>query len=220
MQLATSALAPNCLLCGAPSARHFALIDEKRYWNCRACGLTFLDPSDRMRPIEEQAYYRLHANEPQDESYLAAVERLISHLLPRLPSGAIGLDYGCGAQGTVGRLMRRHDLVMAEYDPVFADHMPVLQGKYDFITCAEAISHFHNPARDFRLLSNMLRPGGWIGILSDMLDHDDAFMSWRYRHDPSRVVFYRPSSFRLMAGRFGWRVHTPTRNVVLLEKVR
>jgi SAM-dependent methyltransferase len=220
MQVAMTALAPNCILCGAPSARHFALIDEKRFWNCRACGVTFLDPSDRLSAVEEQAYYRQHANDPIDDAYEAAVDRLLSHLLPRLPDGATGLDYGCGPQRTVSRLMRQHDIVMTEYDPVFVDQISALQGQYHFITCAEAVSHFHNPARDFRLLNNLLRPGGWIGILTEMLEYDDAFMGWRYRRNPTRVAFYRPSSFRVMARRFGWRVHTPARDVVLLEKVR
>jgi SAM-dependent methyltransferase len=212
--------APNCVLCGAPSARHFALIDEKRYWNCRTCGITFLDANDHLSPQEEQVHYRLHAMDPQDEAYEAAVGRLVSHLLPRLPAGALGLDYGCGPKRTLSRLMRQHDFVMSEYDPVFMDQFSALQGKYDFITCAEAVSHFRSPARDFRLLNNLLRPGGWIGLLTEMLEHDDAFMGWRYRRDPTRVVFYKPTSFTVIARRFGWRVHTPTRGVVLLEKAR
>lgn len=127
-----------------------------------------------------------------------------------------GLDYGCGPGPALAAMMRETGHRMAVYDPFFAQDKVPLAGTYDFITCTEAAEHFHNPRREFEKLSEMLKPGGILAIMTIFQTDDARFEGWRYRHDPTHVVFYRPCTFRVIAGQLGLSCEIMGRDVAFL----
>lgn len=209
---------PECVLCGIRDVGLFRVVDEKRYWRCRRCEITFMDAADRLSRAREHAHYRLHDNDPTDTRYRAFLSRLTTHLLPRLAQGASGLDYGCGPGPTVSALMQEHGYGVVNYDPLFLRVDAALDKRYDFITCTEVAEHFHDPRREFARLDALLRPGGWLGVMTGMLRRDEDFADWHYRRDPTHVVFYKPPTFAFLAEHFRWRAYHPAPDVVLLEK--
>lgn len=82
------------------------------------------------------------------------------------------------------------------------------------------MEHFHDPRREFARLDGLLRPGGWLGIMTAMLDDDSRFANWRYRRDRTHVAFYKPASFAFLASEYAWRVEHPAPGVILLAKAQ
>ncbi len=117
-------------------------------------------------------------------------------------------------------MLREAGHEVALYDPFFAPDAAVLERRYDFITCTEAAEHFHDPAGEFDRFDRMLRPGGWLALMTCFQTDDARFARWHYRRDPTHVVFYRAATFQCIARRFGWQCEVPCKDVVLMRKGR
>ncbi len=89
---------------------------------------------------------------------------------------------------------------------------------YDFISCTETIEHFFEPAREFKILNNMLLKGGVLGVMTAFLEPEQDFDLWYYRKDPTHVVFYHRNTFRSIASKMGWSYTFPDKGVVLFKK--
>jgi SAM-dependent methyltransferase len=194
------------------------VVGGRDYWRCEACEATFLAPTQRPTPADERAEYLLHANDPQDAGYRRFLFRLAEPLLARLAPACEGLDYGCGPGPALAAMLREAGHDVALYDPFFAPEAAVLERRYDFITCTEAAEHFHDPAGEFDRFDRMLRPGGWLALMTCFQTDDARFARWHYRRDPTHVVFYRATTFQRIARRFGWQCEVPCKDVVLMRK--
>lgn len=115
-------------------------------------------------------------------------------------------------------MLREAGHSIALYDPFFAPDPAPLQEHYDFITCTEAAEHFHDPAREFERFDALLRPGGWLGLMTCFQTDDAQFARWHYRLDPTHVVFYRESTVRWLTRHFGWECEIPAPDVALIHK--
>lgn len=208
----------NCPLCQCPDTVTLALVNERRYWRCGECRLVFLSLEQRPDAQAERQRYLQHRNSPDDPDYRAFLSRLSSHLVPCLPPGASGLDYGCGPGPTLSVMLEEQGFNMQLYDPFFAPDPSVLESTYDFITCTETTEHFHSPAREFQQLDSMLKEGGWLGVMTELLDSDAQFEGWWYHRDFTHVCFYRRETMEWIARRFGWEVAFPRKNVILFQK--
>ncbi len=208
----------RCPVCETPGARYFLHVDRRDYWRCEHCRATFLDPAQLPGPEAEHAEYRLHCNDVDDEGYRRFLGQLAEPLLERLPPAQCGLDYGCGPGPVLAEMLREAGHQVALFDPLFFDDPQVMARHYDFVTCTEVVEHFHRPADAFRQLDRLLRPGGWLAVMTCFQTDDTRFATWHYRRDATHVVFYREETFRCLAQRHGWGCAFPRRNVALLRK--
>lgn len=76
----------------------------------------------------------------------------------------------------------------------------------------------HQPADEFARFHQRLCTGGWLAIMTTFLNNDDGSVDWSYRRDITHVVFYRETTFRHIAGEFGWECIVPRKNTVLMRK--
>jgi 2-polyprenyl-3-methyl-5-hydroxy-6-metoxy-1,4-benzoquinol methylase len=210
--------AAPCPVCDRDAGRLFACVDGRDYYRCRICEATFLARDQLPSAQEELEEYLLHRNAPDDPAYRGFLSRLTEPLLARLAPGATGLDYGCGPGPTLAALMRAGGHRMALYDPFFHPNPEALECTYDFVTCTEVVEHFHHPAREFRRLDALLKPGGWLAIQTAFQTDDARFARWNYRRDPTHVVFYRSHTFQRIAQCHGWDPVFPDHNIVFMRK--
>ncbi len=209
---------PACPLCGAEDARAFAERRGTRYFRCGVCRLVFMHPERRPDAAAELAHYGTHWNDVHDPRYRAFLARVADPLAQRLPPGAHGLDYGAGPAPALARMMEERGFRMSVHDPFFAPDEDALRRTYDFVACTETAEHFHRPAAEWARLDALLRPGGWLGVMTELLDDARDFAGWRYARDPTHVCFYADETMRWIADRYGWRMESPGRNVVLFHK--
>lgn len=209
---------PTCPLCASRSIRAFANVESGLYFRCGDCRLTFLAPEHLPDRASELATYRLHQNDPGDPRYRAFLSRLIEPLLRHLEPGMVGLDFGCGPGPTIAPMLAERGLEVVDYDPFFRPDPGVLEQRYDFITCSETVEHFHAPGREFDRLDALLRPGGWLGLMTTLLEDDGGFADWWYRRDPTHVCFFRRETMSWIAARFDWSVRFAGSTVALFHK--
>ncbi|MEK9660939.1 MAG: class I SAM-dependent methyltransferase, partial [Alphaproteobacteria bacterium] len=127
-------------------------------------------------------------------------------------------DYGCGAAPALAAMLGEAGHRVALYDPLFRPDRAALARRYDFIACSETAEHFHDPAGEFARFDAMLRPGGWLAIMTCFQTDDARFAGWHYRRDPTHVVFYREATFRHLAVHHGWICEIPCKDVALMRK--
>lgn len=208
----------SCPLCGARHTRGFAEVDGKRYYRCEVCRLTFLDPVQLPSREDERATYDQHRNDPADPRYRAFLSRLVEPLRAHLEPGMVGLDFGCGPGPTIGAMLAEHGIRVVDYDPLYRPSSSALEQRYDFVTCTEVVEHLHAPGRELVAIDRLLNPGGWLGMMTEMLEDDAGFATWWYRRDPTHVAFFRRETMAWIAARFGWKLSFPARTVALFHK--
>jgi ubiquinone/menaquinone biosynthesis C-methylase UbiE len=106
------------------------------------------------------------------------------------------------------------------YDPIFAPDEGVFDRSYDFVTCTEVVEHFAEPRREFDRLDRLVRPGGRVAIMTEVLAPGRDFETWRYARDPTHLCFYRSASIEWVAAHFGWSLEVPHPNVAIYLKAR
>lgn len=211
-------LPADCSLCSSKSVRPYAITHGRRYVACETCGLVSMVPADRLGAEAERAHYATHENDPADEGYRRFLDRLAGPLTERLASGAVGLDFGSGPGPTLSVMLEERGFRTRIYDPFFAADPSVLEHTFDFITCTETAEHFFDPRSAFERLDAVLRPGGWLGVMTQLLTSRRIFTQWRYARDPTHVTFYRPQTLAWIAAHFGWTLERPRRDVALFHK--
>lgn len=209
----------NCLVCGC-DATSVLLVDRdnKAYHRCSVCYATFLDPSCFLTSAAEYAHYLTHENDVNDAGYRTYLSKLAGPLLARLEPASSGLDYGCGPAPALADMMREAGHNMSVFDPFFETDRSALARTYDFVTCTETAEHFHRPEAEFKRLSGLLKPGGVLAVMTIFQTDDARFENWRYRHDPTHVVFYREHTFAALAHKLEMQCEIFAKDVVFLNK--
>ncbi|MGI9449225.1 MAG: class I SAM-dependent methyltransferase [Geminicoccaceae bacterium] len=208
----------SCPVCNVFSPVPFQEVDERRYWRCEICEARFLDPRQLPSAEEERTHYLHHENDVDDPRYRKFLSKLADPLLDKLEPGLSSLDYGCGPGPALAKMLEEAGRRMALYDPFFFPDDSALETTYDVITCTEVVEHFHRPFDEFSRLDRLLRPGGWLGIMTCFQTDDQRFATWHYRRDPTHVVFYRETTLRHIAAQRGWTCTIPGKDVALMQK--
>jgi 2-polyprenyl-3-methyl-5-hydroxy-6-metoxy-1,4-benzoquinol methylase len=138
--------------------------------------------------------------------------------LDRLCHGMRGLDFGCGPGPTLSVMLAEAGMVMDDYDPYYRANPGALECSYDFVTCTEVVEHFRRPAQDWARLTALLRPGGWLGVMTKLVISRERFAAWHYKEDPTHVSFHGPGTFDWLGERFGLSVERVEPDVMLMKK--
>jgi ubiquinone/menaquinone biosynthesis C-methylase UbiE len=93
---------------------------------------------------------------------------------------------------------------MSLWDPFFHSDESVLNNRYDFIVCCETIEHFYNPLEEFELMITLLKPGGKLCCMSELLPKDMSFNDWYYKNDPTHVIFYSEENLKWIKENVGF----------------
>ena len=190
----------------------------RTYHRCPECFLIFVDRDDLLTPGEEKVRYDLHQNDPKDPRYRKHLNQLAQPLLARLgPTSQNGLDFGSGPGPTLSLVLDEAGHHMTLYDPFYAPDDESLQKRYDFVTCTETMEHFHHPGEEWLLLTSLIKPGGWLGIMTSLINGPDSFPNWYYKDDDTHVCFYSEATFQFLATRDHLSVEIINDNVILFQ---
>lgn len=209
---------PLCPLCLSNQAPFYFEDKNRSYFQCLRCELVFVPPAQRLDAVSEKAHYDHHDNNPDDQGYRQFLSRLALPLLKRLPSGLQGLDFGCGAGPALAHMLREAGHNVALYDIYYQPDATVLEKTYDFITATEVIEHLFDPHNVWLQWLNLVKPGGWISIMTKLVTDLDGFASWHYKVDPTHVCFFSQATFIYLAERDKLELEFIGNDVILLRK--
>ena len=169
---------------------------------------------------DEKAHYDTHQNNPQDADYRKFLNRLLAPLKDKLAPGACGLDFGAGPGPTLSIMLEELGFPMNIYDIFYANDPSVLQQQYDFITISETVEHLHNPGKELQRLWTLLKPGGLLGIMTQLITDETLFPNWYYKRDPTHVCFYSRPTFHWLAKQWQASLEFAAKDVILIHKFR
>ncbi len=209
---------PRCPLC---AEREPVLYHEGRartFWRCARCALVFVPPEAWPDAAAEKARYDQHRNDPNDAGYRRFLERIAGPIAARVAPGAEGLDFGCGPGPALAAMLEARGLRVALYDPFYAPDPSALARTYDFVTATEVLEHLHRPAETLDRLFALVRPDGWLGVMTQPVQPPEAFASWRYARDATHVCFYSRTTFEHIGQRWRAEAEFAADDVVLFRR--
>ncbi len=211
---------PNlfCPLCLSADLSHFYSDARRHYQRCQRCQLVFVDSRQHLPLAEEKAIYDLHQNALDDPGYLSFLSRLAEPLLARLPANSQGLDFGCGPGPALAELCKSAGHRVKLYDPFFANFPEHLQQTYDFILATEVVEHLREPRCEFATLFGLLKPGGWLGIMTKLVKNAEAFAKWHYKNDQTHIAFFSQASFNWLAAHYDCQIEFIGTDVIILQR--
>ncbi|MEA1910513.1 MAG: class I SAM-dependent methyltransferase [Spirochaetota bacterium] len=208
----------SCPLCLSAGSKLFYSDSFRDYYRCSQCNLIHVPPSQYLTREFELAEYNKHQNSPEDKGYRKFLSRLFIPLNDLIKKGGHGLDFGCGPGPTLSVMFEEAGHSMSLYDPFYATDNNTLKNKYEFITASEAVEHFHNPAKEFDLLWSILKPGGWLGIMTKLALDKEAFSKWHYKDDPTHVCFFSKETMGWLGKKWKTKPQFFGNDVVLFKK--
>lgn len=208
----------GCPLCQSSEIVDYHKDKKRTYLHCLRCKLVFVSSSHWLTNEEEKAVYDLHENDPEDKGYRQFLSRLTDPLLERLSGKCQGLDFGCGPGPALAYMLREQGHWVDLYDPFYFNNEAVLDKTYDFICATEVVEHLHHPKRELAMLISMLKPGGWLGVMTKIVLDQQAFRTWHYIQDPTHICFYSRETFQYIAELFAVDVMLIEKDVILLQK--
>ena len=93
-------------------------------------------------------------------------------------------------------------------------------GPYDLVLCINMlhIAPWAACAALMRGVAACLAPGGVLVLQTQRVLGDERFKTWRYRHDPTHIVFFAEASFRVLAARWQAELCFPHADVAVFTK--
>ena len=205
-----------CPLCQHSVSSTVFCADKSRvFYRCSHCFLIFVPPLYFLSLEQEKAEYDQHQNSPGSPGYRSFLNKLVLPVQKRIAPNSNGLDFGSGPGPTLSVMFEEQGHTVSLYDPIYAADKSVLSGKYDFVCASEVVEHFHKPAKDLDLLWSLVKPGGWLGIMTGMAQNRKAFTTWRYKDDLSHVAFFSMETMEWLAGKWQAALQIAGKNVFL-----
>ncbi|HKL78275.1 MAG TPA: class I SAM-dependent methyltransferase [Gammaproteobacteria bacterium] len=184
----------GCPLCGSEQTIPYHADSWRSYRCCTRCGFVYVPRPFHLAPAVERAEYDRHDNAVDDPGYRRFLARVADPLTARVPAPAYGLDFGCGPGPALAAMLRERGYRMAVYDPFYAPDPAVLVPGWDFITATEVVEHLAAPGAELQRLAGLLRPGGWLGLMTKLVLDRERFATWHYIRDPTHIGFFsRPT---------------------------
>lgn len=207
-----------CPLCASTNGYLFSEDKNRIYIRCDACSLIFVPGRFFLSPEKEKARYCCHNNSPEDKGYTQFLYRLINPLLKTLDKNCYGLDFGSGPTPVLASLLEKEGHTVETYD-IFYDNRPeLLQNKYDFITVCEVIEHLHRPMDELTTLFQALKKDGLLAIMTQPAVPAERFPGWRYKNDPTHVLFFSEKTFYFITDLFECGYFNPDYGVFFMKK--
>ena len=207
----------NCPLCDRPAA---PVAGPKGRWlvHCTHCDLIAVPDDQHLAPDAERSRYELHENTLDNPGYVARFERLLDRIEEVCSGLRTVLDFGCGPGPVLVELLRRRGFAATGYDPFFAPDAD-LSAPFDLVISTETFEHFCRPRREIQTILRLLRPGGYLAVMTQFHPGPDALADWWYLRDETHVAFYSPATFAWIGRNFGFRViHSDDLHVVILQR--
>lgn len=208
----------TCPLCGTPNAGHYWKETDRDFFFCERCCLVFVPPEQFLSAQQEKAEYDLHQNSPDDQKYRHFLGRIFKPLHERLSIGSYGLDFGCGPGPTLSVMFEELGYDMEIYDVFYRRTHNVFDKTYDFITATEVLEHLHHPKQELDRLWQCLNPGGFLGIMTQLVLNRERFKDWHYKNDPTHVRFFSNATFEWLANQWQAKLTFFYKDTILLQK--
>ncbi len=192
---------PTCPLCQNISTSFY----KDEFYECSCCGGIFRPKESLLNKEKEKERYENHTNNSDDLGYQSFVKPITNSILNEFRNSNIGLDFGCGKDSPIVKILQDNNYDILKYDPYFFNDKNLLEQKYDYIACCEVIEHFYNPKKEFELLKSLLKENATLYLMTGIYRDNIDFSKWWYKNDLTHVFIYREKTFEWIKKEFGFK---------------
>lgn len=204
---------PTCQLCNAKST----LFYKDEFYKCSCCKAIFRPKEKLLDNEKEKQRYDSHTNDANDLGYQNFVKPITNSILNEFKSADIGLDFGCGKDSPIVKILEENSYKIAKYDIFFYDDKKILEQKYDYIACCEVIEHFYTPKKEFELLKSLLKDSGVLYLMTGIYSDEMDFSKWWYKNDLTHVFIYTKETLYWIKKEFGFKDIKIEKNFIRLS---
>ncbi len=187
--------ATNCKICHNPINKQL-LANKKIYHHCTNCDFTYLDLQFHLSPAAEKQRYDQHQNSSDNSRYTEILKAFIDEAISPYPITKI-LDYGCGPNPVLANILKSQGYQVDIYDPFYAPDAP--SDTYELISSTEVFEHLAEPLESCKQILKLLKPNGYLALMTKFICPIDEFANWRYKDDTTHISFYSPRTFSEIA---------------------
>jgi len=207
-----------CILCGNNKVLEIHPKNDRRhYFWCQACQLIFAGKQYYPSYEDEKARYDLHGYNAGQSGHMAFLEQILNPMMGYIKSGMNGLDYGCGPKPVVSEWLEKKGIQCDNYDPFY--DFKCSSDPYDFIVSTEVVEHFRKPLEEWNKVAGLLKPGGFLMIMTERWRCIEEFESWHYKTDATHVCFYHLETFSYIGKQYGLKLEEhDEKRVVIMRK--
>jgi len=246
--------APNgapepCRLCGSGGLSLVGWDNQPRkrpLYLCPRCGLISVPAEYHLSVSDELSRYALHDNSLSNQGYvdfLTEVADVAVSVAAGMPHGGLSmsdpreppiklLDFGCGKEAALCRLLGRRGIDCYPYDPLYDGlQLPADVCEYEIIVACEVVEHLRDIAGELRLIGGLSRDGGAIILRTRLYDDADVnintdvsggdtsiIQNWWYMQDPTHINFFNRKSLSKLASIIDKRLEvTGRRDIFVLR---
>ena len=204
---------PTCQLCNAKSTIFY----KDEFYKCSCCKAIFRPKEKLLDNEKEKQRYDSHTNDANDLGYQNFVKPITNSILNEFKSADIGLDFGCGKDSPIVKILEENSYKIAKYDIFFYDDKKNLEQKYDYIACCEVIEHFYTPKKEFELLKSLLKDSGVLYLMTGIYSDEMDFSKWWYKNDLTHVFIYTKETLYWIKKEFGFKDIKIEKNFIRLS---
>ena len=205
---------PICPLCNSNSKAFY----KDEFYECSCCKAIFRPFEKLLDNEKEKQRYESHTNDADDLGYQNFVSPITNSVLNEFSKEDLGLDFGCGRNSPIVKVLRDKSFQIFEYDPYFFDDKSVLEKKYDYIAACEVIEHFYNPKKEFDLLYKLLKEDGILYLMTGIYNPNIDFPKWWYKNDLTHVFIFQEETFMWIKKEFRFKDMKIEKNFIRLSK--
>ncbi|MBU4220508.1 MAG: class I SAM-dependent methyltransferase [Euryarchaeota archaeon] len=208
----------KCNLCSSDSVFPIEFLKHatRVFLRCPQCDLIFVPESHHLIPEEEVSRYKLHRNTLSNEGYVGMFLEKIAMVHQYCHGVKSVLDYGCGPGPVLAELLKREGFSCDIYDPFFFPDFP--DGFYDLVISTEVFEHLRDTRAELQRICKLIKPGGYLAVMTSMHDDVGDFENWWYKNDPTHICFFGARTFEWIANDFGFRIiYTNKKNFIILQ---
>ena len=204
---------PTCQLCNAKST----LFYKDEFYKCSCCKAIFRPKEKLLDNEKEKQRYDNHTNNANDSGYQNFVKPITNSILNEFKSGDMGLDFGCGKDSPIIKILEENNYKIAKYDIFFHNDKKAIEQKYDYIACCEVIEHFYNPKKEFELLKSLLKKDGVLYLMTGIYSDEMDFSKWWYKNDLTHVFIYTKETLYWIKKEFDFKDIKIEKNFIRLN---
>ena len=204
---------PLCPLCLNSSIPFY----KDEFYLCSCCDAIFRAAEKLLDNEKEKQRYESHTNDSDDLGYQNFVAPITNAVLKKFSKDDVGLDFGCGKDSPIVKVLRQNEYEILEYDPFFFDDKKLLEKKYDYIACCEVIEHFYNPKKEFELLKKLLKEDGILYLMTGIYNSTIDFSKWWYKNDSTHVFIFQEKTFEYIKNKFDFKDLKIEKNFIKLS---
>ncbi len=206
-----------CPLCGALTSFLLRPRDRELYV-CATCDLVHVPQRWHLSPAAQRDRYLLHQNRIDDDGYVRMLQRPIDVLRAQATGVRRVLDYGSGPSPLLVELLRRQGYDAEGYDPLFSPRTDE-PASFDAVISVETVEHFADPRAELRRMIEIVRPSGWLLVMTQLHGGAETFADWWYVRDATHVAFYSARTFDWLCRRWALELaYSDAARLVLMRR--